>query len=367
MKIRMGLGSVLNSKILPLGTPGCGVAYSNDNGRTWTKYSGNPVIDLHLAGFRDPKVFWHGTTHKWIMVTVLAGEHKVRLFGSTDLKQWRALSGFGPAGETGGAWECPDLFARPIENEPGQTKWVLSINIFPGGLTGGSGNQYFVGHCDGTRFVSDEPADRTLWADHGRDFYASTSFSDLPKSDGRRIWMGWLNNWEYAPKAPTVPWRGAQSIPRELKLRRFSDGLRLVQQSIGELSTLRKGHTQLANQSVESANQLLKAKGVRGETLEVIAEIDIGGASEVGFKVRKGADQETLIGVDAKLAQLFVDRSRSGNVSFAEHFPGRHAGLTRLDGIHRQTFLWALPGESAKFPRKLPVSEGCAMCVHRNR
>ena len=128
------------------------IAYSNDKGRTWSKYEGNPVIDLHLAGFRDPKVFWHEAMRRWVMVTVLAGQHKVRLFGSTDLKKWTALSDFGPAGATGGAWECPDLFELPVENEPEKKKWVLSVNIFPGGLTGGSGNQYFVGSFDGTTF-----------------------------------------------------------------------------------------------------------------------------------------------------------------------------------------------------------------------
>jgi len=306
------------------------IAYSNDQGRTWSKYEGNPVIDLHLAGFRDPKVFWHEATRKWVMVTVLAGQHKVRFFGSTDLKQWTALSDFGPAGATGGAWECPDLFQLPVENEAGKTKWVLSINIFPGGLTGGSGNQYFVGKFDGTTFSSDAPPEQTLWADYGRDFYASTSFSDIPQSDGRRIWMGWLNNWEYAPKVPTSPWRGAQSIPRELILRKSADGLRLVQRPVTELRCLRKQHVYLENQDIESANRLLQAKRIGGETLEIIAEIELGSADEVGFKVRKGPDQETLIGIDTGRSQLFVHRTRSGNVTFDEHFSGRHAAPVGL-------------------------------------
>ena len=306
------------------------IAYSNDKGRTWTKYEGNPVIDLHLAGFRDPKVFWHEPTRKWVMVTVLAGQHKVRLFGSTDLKKWTALSDFGPAGATGGAWECPDLFQIPVENQPGKMKWVVSINIFPGGLTGGSGNQYFVGNFDGTTFSNDAPPEQTLWADYGRDFYASTSFSDIPRADGRRIWMGWLYNWEYAPKAPTSPWRGAQSIPRELILRKSADGLRLVQRPVIELRTLRKQHVHLENQDIESANRLLQANRIDGETLEIIVEIELGSADEVGFKVRKGQGQETLIGMDTQRSQLFVDRTKSGNVTFGEHFSGRHAGPIEL-------------------------------------
>ena len=308
------------------------IAYSNDNGRTWFKYSNNPVIDLHLAGFRDPKVFWHQGTQRWVMVTVLASQHEVRFFGSTDLRHWTALSDFGPAGATGGSWECPDLFQLPVENDPGQTGWVLSINIYPGGLTGGSGNQYFIGHFDGTTFSSEGPRERTVWVDYGRDFYASTSFADLPKSDGRRIWIGWLNNWEYAPKLPTYPWRGAQSIPRELKLRRFHDGLRLVQRPVTELRVLRVHHTRLKEQSIDAANRSFIAKGIRGETLEIAADIDFGSATEVGFKVRKGPDEETVIGIDEKQSQLFVDRTRSGHIELGEHFSGRHAGPIQLAG-----------------------------------
>ena len=308
------------------------VAYSNDNGRSWTKYWDNPVIDLHLQDFRDPKVFWHEASHRWVMVTALSPQHEVRFFSSPDLKHWTALSDFGPAGATGGVWECPDLFQLPIEGEPGQTRWVLSVNLNPGGVAGGSGDQYFIGQFDGSTFTSESSKDQILWADYGKDFYASTSFSDIPNSDGRRIWLGWLVNWEYAAKVPTHPWRGVQSIPRELRLKRFTDGIRLVQQPVMELRTLRKEHTSLGDQNFHAANRLLKSKGVRGETLEIVAEIDRGSAAEVGFKVRKGPEEETVIGVDTKQSKLFVDRTRSGNVGFDEKFPGRHAGPIRLAG-----------------------------------
>ena len=221
-------------------------------------------------------------------------------------------------------------FSFPVENEPQNTKWVLSVNIFPGGLTGGSGNQYFVGNFDGTTFSNDVPLEQTLWADYGRDFYASISFSDIPQADGRRIWIGWLNNWEYAPKVPTSPWRGAQSIPRELKLRRFPEGVRLVQHPARELRALRKQHASVKNQDIESANRWLQRKRVSGELLEIVAEIELENAAEAGFSVRKGPDQETLIGVDTQRSQLFVDRTRSGNVNFSEHFSGRHAGPITL-------------------------------------
>ena len=174
------------------------------------------------------------------------------------------------------------------------------------------------------------PPEQTLWADYGRDFYASISFSDIPQSDGRRIWMGWLNNWEYAPRVPTSPWRGAQSIPRELKLRKFAEGVRLVQHPVVELRTLRQQHTRLQNLDLESANRLLQENQVRGELLEIVAEFELNDAAEAGFRLRKGQDQETLIGVDTQRSQLFVDRTKSGIVTFNEHFSGRHAGPITL-------------------------------------
>jgi hypothetical protein len=138
------------------------LAYSNDKGRNWTKYTENPVIDLHLASFRDPKVFWYEPAHKWVMVTALGSQHKVKLFGSTDLKHWIALSDFGPAGATGGAWECHDLFSLPVDGDASQTMRVLSVNLNPGGVAGGSGNQYFIGSFDGTNFSSNVPAGQIL-------------------------------------------------------------------------------------------------------------------------------------------------------------------------------------------------------------
>ena len=173
------------------------------------------------------------------MVTVLATQHKVRLFASPDLKRWETLSDFGPAGATGGVWECPDLFPLPVDGNSNDMRWVLDVDINPGGVAGGSGGQYFIGSFDGTRFVNENPPATTLWADYGKDFYATISVSDIPPTDGRRIWMAWISNWQYANDEPTVIWRGAQSVPRELALRRVPDGIRLVQQPVAELRSLR--------------------------------------------------------------------------------------------------------------------------------
>lgn len=307
------------------------LAFSNDRGRSWTPYDGNPVIDLHLADFRDPKVFWYAPDHRWIMVAALPPQHKVRFFGSTDLKHWIALSDFGPAGAVGGVWECPDLFELPVEGQPGQTRWVLSVNLNPGGVAGGSGDQYFVGRFDGTNFQNQNPPETVLWADYGMDFYASTSFSNLTLRDGARVWIGWLDNWEYAGAAPTNPWRGALTIPRALKLRSVDHGLQLVQQPVDQLRTLRREHVAIADQGVDAANQSLQKHGAKGEALEIQAEIDPGDADEFGFRLRKGATEETLVGVDLAKSELFVDRSRSGDGGFSRRFAGRQTSPLELN------------------------------------
>lgn len=300
------------------------IAFSNDRGRTWTKYKGNPVIDLDMQDFRDPKVFWHDPSGKWIMVTVLAREKKVRFFASSNLKTWNMLSDFGPEGAAGGVWECPDLFPLQAQNDPKQMRWVLSVNINPGAIAGGSGNQYFIGWFDGNRFTPDDAGSGPLWVDYGKDFYASTSFSDIPASDGRRIWMGWLTNWQYANVEPTSPWRGAQSIPRALSLRRVDGATRLIQEPIAELKELRGEHLHIKTHNVAEANRLLQS--FHSDCYEIIAELESSSASELGFEVRKGATEETLVGYDAGRGELFIDRTKSGQVGFSKDFPGRHAG-----------------------------------------
>ena len=227
------------------------LAYSTDRGRTWTRYAGNPVLDVGSAEFRDPKVMWHAPTRRWVMTVVLATEHTVRFYGSPDLKTWTPLSDFGPTAATGGVWECPDLFELPVDGDATDTRWVLIVNLNPGGIAGGSGGQYFVGRFDGTRFVADQdgggaapasPDPRgALWLDHGRDFYAGVTWSDAPKGDGRRVLLGWMNNWQYANDIPTAPWRSAMSVPRALSLTRTPAGIRLVQTPVRELEARRVG------------------------------------------------------------------------------------------------------------------------------
>ena len=194
------------------------IAFSLDRGRTWTKYAGNPVLPWE-KDFRDPKVFWHAPTHKWVMVVSKAIEKRLRFYGSPDLKTWKLLSQFGPAGVPDtqkSNWECPDLFPIPIEGEPNATKWVLHVGMGDGHVGGGSGGEYFIGDFDGVKFRNSNPADEVRWEDYGKDNYAGVSWSGASGPNGERVWIGWMSNWQYANDIPTAPWRTALTTPRLL-------------------------------------------------------------------------------------------------------------------------------------------------------
>jgi fructan beta-fructosidase len=305
------------------------LAFSNDRGRTFTNYAENPIADLKQPDFRDPKVFWYEGQKKWVIVAVLADERKAVFFDSRDLKNWTFRGSF-EAGHDQGQWECPDLFELPVNGNPQNKKWVLIVNRNPGAPAGGTGTRYFVGSFDGTRFVNETPARDELWADYGKDFYATNSFADLPSNDSRRIWMGWISNWQYANREPTSAWRGAQSLPRELSLAQFPDGIRLVQKPIAETTGLREGELlQLSNVSVLAANQAMHTASLSGETLEMEAEFAPRDAKEMGIRLRKGGAEETVLGITSATREVFVDRTRSGQVAFAPDFPGRHKAVLR--------------------------------------
>ena len=309
------------------------LAYSNDRGRTWTKYAKNPVLDVGEKDFRDPKVFWHAPSERWVMVVSLAAAKVLRFYTSKDLREWELASSFGPAGHPAKPnWECPDLFELPIDGEPGKTRWVLEADMGSGSIAGGSGGEYFAGTFDGREFRPDEPLDHVRWVDWGRDFYAPVSFSDIPAPDGRRIWIGWMNNWETC-LLPTDPWRSAQSIPRVLSLRRVpGDGLRLVQRPVRELEALRSAPRRIEDRALTSEPLDLASDGVCGTTLEISARIRIDAADEVAVEVRRGAGETTVIAYDATKQELSIDRRRSGNVAFHPAFAGKHAAPLAITG-----------------------------------
>lgn len=308
------------------------LAYSLDAGRTWTKYAGNPVLAIGSTAFRDPKVFWHAETQRWVMAVVLADAHRVRFYSSADLIHWEHLSDFGPAGSTDGVWECPDLFSLAVEGVADRECWVLKVDVGTHKGTSREGAQYFVGHFDGERFLADNPPETTLGVDDGADFYAAQSWSDIPAADGRRLWLAWMSNWRYANATPTAPWRGAMTVPRAVALARFPEGVRLIQRPVAELTALRRAHCGLAGLKTGEANRQLRASGIQGEALEISADFRLAGATEVGLRVRVGPTAATIVGYDAAAQQMFVDRTQAGLSDFSAAFPQRHRAALPDDG-----------------------------------
>ena len=294
------------------------LAYSNDRGRTWTRYPGNPVLNLHRSDFRDPDVFWSAGGRRWVMAVALPNEHKVLFYGSSDLKQWQRLSEFGPAGAAGGQWECPILTRVPVEGST-QPRWLLKVGLNPGGLQGGSGEQYFVGTFDGTRFTNDNPAATTLWTDYGKDCYCALTFNGMPRS-AAPVMIGWMNNWQYAAKVPTEPWRGQMTIPRKLQLRQTGEGLRLFQMPVDAIQQLRGRHFTWRGEDVVRLNQALR-ENAPGGSFELHSIVSPGTPGEIGWKVLVGGGKYTTIGY--RDGGLFVDRTHSGDTGFSPAFPAR--------------------------------------------
>lgn len=279
------------------------LAYSLDEGLTWEKYQGNPVLDLQLDHFRDPKVMWDRTTESWLMTVVLPKQRRVSFYSSKDLKNWVYLSDFGSVGAVDGDWECPDLFPLFVDGDEDKVKWVLLISINPGGLTGGSGTQYFIGDWNGNEFIADDV--KTNWFDYGRDNYAGVTFNDAPNQ--RRIFIGWMNNWEYAKNFPTDPWRGSMTLPRELTL------------------VTKFGKIALAANPVVELNSHLGEKlsaGNGAELLEIKTSISVGDGLSTRIRVTGDDGAFFEFGYDAKNKLLFVDRTQAWNDIPSSHVHG---------------------------------------------
>ena len=305
-----------------------GIAYSTDRGRTWVKYSANPVIDNPEKDrdFRDPKVVWHEDTRQWIMVLAV-GNH-AEFWGSPNLKNWKFLSDFGQNnGAHGGVWECPDLF--PIQEE-GSTrqKWVLLLNINPGHPNGGSGTQYFVGDFGGKTFELDPsfapkvPKGTGVWLDYGKDNYAGVTWSDMPKSDGRRVLIGWMSNWEYALVVPTEAWRSANTLPRALTLKNTSEGYVLVSNPVKETEKLRGTAVDLPAVDILGAFELAKKINFVPTLSEMELEIDLGNttANNIGVELSNASGETYQIGYNKSSNQFYSDRQKAGNHAFSATF-----------------------------------------------
>jgi fructan beta-fructosidase len=308
------------------------LAYSIDGGDSFKKFEGNPVLEFDDPDFRDPNVMWMEETEQWVMVVALPRQHKVRFYASDNLTDWEFLSDFGPDGAVGGIWECPDLFPLAVDGDPDNIRWILHVDINPGAIAGGSGSQYFVGDWDGTRFIPDETISGgdIIWVDYGTDFYAAITWSNIPEEDGRRMWVGWMNNWLYANDIPTYPWRSAQSIPRSIHLETIEDNIKVIQRPVKELQVLREEHIHLQNVEITQGNHTLSEQDTHGKAYELLVELEPGEAKSTGFKIRAGNNEETVVGYDAVNGSVFVDRSKSGEDDFHENFGQRNDAPARL-------------------------------------
>jgi len=309
------------------GTQKQSLAVSHDRGRTFVEPAGNPVLpNPGLADFRDPKVVWHAPSGRWVMA--LAAGDRAHFYASPDLQAWTKLSELGPIAGLAGAWECPDLFALGLGDAE---KWVFKLDRNAGIGEPGSEGYAMVGRFDGERFFPETPPPgRRL--DFGPDFYAAQSFSDAP--DGRRIWIAWRDSWHYALCAPTDPWRGSMTIPRELSLVDDGDGPILVQRPVAELRALRGACpiASLASVDVPAGGSDALA-GVAGDALEISVVVEPRDARRAGLAVRLGEGEQTRIGYDRERGAVYLDRTRSGDVSFSPGFGARYeAPLALRDG-----------------------------------
>ncbi|MEO0898805.1 MAG: glycoside hydrolase family 32 protein [Bacteroidota bacterium] len=468
------------------------IAYSNDRGRSWTLYEGNPVVENPgIRDFRDPKVFWHKASKKWVMI--LASLDRVRIYNSPDLKSWEETSEFGAEyGSHAGVWECPDLFEMDVDGNPGDKKYMMIVSIGSGGPNGGSATQYFVGDFDGKEFTLDPETkkalgkkaayvpegvvfedfeerryaegwttegkafqkggqkgtmkrqrdvvgftgkrlvnsfhkgdastgklispkftiekgyinfqigggnnpgltcmnlfvngaivasstgndsegliwkswdvrdyvgsegqlvmvdDKTdgwghilvdqiqfsnestkpvredaLWLDYGKDNYAGVTWSDIPRIDGRRLFMGWMSNWQYATVVPTYEWRSAMTLPRELELIRTSKGIRCVTHPVTELKELRMEEAEESMNVlslVEATNdqQLLTELKVDSPLVEMNITLTVDEGATGGLRLISKSTSDVLeIGYDRVKSRFYVDRRKAGKVDFSNKF-----------------------------------------------
>lgn len=310
-----------------------GLAYSSDQGRTW-KYSTDQPIVIENPGengedpggwdFRDPKVVRDEANNRWVMV-VSGGDH-IRFFTSTNLLDWTLTDNFGYGDYVrGGVWECPDLFQLEVEGT-GEKKWVLMISTGANPKTQGSDAEYFIGHLTPEgKFVNDNPIGKVLKTDYGKEFYASMSFANMP--DHRRVMMAWMTNWDYPFAFPTIGWKGELSIPREVRLVKTDEGIRLAQAPIEELQTIRETIFETQNKTIHPINATNLLKGVSSGAFELEAEFEIPSDSqttEFGFQVREGAEEKTVVGYKTTENQIFVNRAQSGEIDFSSLFSTLH-------------------------------------------
>ena len=272
------------------------MAFSTDNGATFTKWEANPVLTANEPDFRDPKAFWNPEIQKWNLV--LAVGQELRFYSSPNLKDWTFESSFGKGfGCHDGVWECPDLMKLQVRGTDKQ-KWLLICNINPGGPFGGSATQYFVGDFDGHRFVCDQKD--TRWMDYGKDHYATVTFDNAP--DQRHIAIAWMSNWQYANQVPTMQFRSANSVPRDLDLFEADGQYYCGVTPSRELDALR-------------------GKKIKRPTESCEIVVDVKGSSVITLSNTKG--EQVTFTYDAAAASFAMDRTKAGDASFSEAFAAK--------------------------------------------
>lgn len=298
------------------------IAFSLDNGRTWTKYENNPVLkNPGIRDFRDPKVMWHDETQLWVM-SIAAGQ-VIQFYTSPNCIDWTYASEFGEGvGNHDGVWECPDLFPLKVENSD-EIKWVLIVNINPGGPAGGSATQYFVGEFNGKTFTS--PQTDAQWMDYGKDNYAGVTWSNAP--DNRRILVGWMNNWQYAGEKPTQIWSGGVTFPRDLGLVNVGGKYLLTSKPVKEVEKLYGESKLMKNTEITKTKTIFSKTSFAKVPVEILLNFDVRDNKQMDFPEKYGitfknsTGEYYTIGYDNENECFFADRTNATSEEISENFP----------------------------------------------
>lgn len=297
------------------------MAYSTDNGRTFTKYESNPVLTPFdgLRDFRDPKVFWYEKGKCWYMI--VSADKETRFYKSKNLKKWEYVSAFGNGmGQQPCQYECPDFFRLPVNGDPNNMKWVMIMNINPGCLFGGSATEYFVGDFDGKNFTCAD-AHEAKWMDYGKDHYATVTFSN---TGNRVLAMTWMSNWQYADLTPFKQNRGANGLPRELKLFELDNKYYIQEGVAPEVMALRKETKELGNLTIEKEKDFAGiASGMNG-AFEIEADVTANANGIAGIEIYNNKQERTLVYIDMKNRRIVTDRTESGLTDFGKYSEPHH-------------------------------------------
>ena len=291
------------------------IAYSNDNGRTFTKYEGNPVLTPFdgLKDFRDPKVFWYEKGKCWYMI--VSADKETRFYKSKNLKKWTYVSAFGKGmGQQPCQYECPDFFQLPVNGDKKKMKWVMTMNINPGCWFGGSATEYFVGDFDGKNFTCPDAHD-VKWLDWGKDHYATVTFSN---TGDRVLGITWMSNWQYANLTPFKQNRGANGLPRELKLYEKNGKYYISEDVAPEVYALRKDTKNLADASVAEAKDLKGVASNMEGAFEIEADVTPDANGIAGIEISNNKRERTMIYFDMKQGKVVMDRTESGLSDFGK-------------------------------------------------